>query len=194
MKYPTLLIPLLLLLLAGAGCNTTPQEKVSVGNDAMSEHCKMMPQMAGCEVYKNNPVAPLANVSRRIDSLNEAKKQTEAALQNGASYSVNASFVKNTVNGKTIRMLAYNGQIPGPILRVHQGGNIKINFTNNLDEPTTIHWHGLRLDNANDGVPDMTQPPVNPGGTFTYSLKFPDAGLYWYHPHIREDYQQELGM
>jgi FtsP/CotA-like multicopper oxidase with cupredoxin domain len=57
-----------------------------------------------------------------------------------------------------------------------------------------VHWHGLRLDNLNDGVPYTTQQPVNPGNSYTYRLKFPDAGLYWYHPHIREDYQKELGL
>ena len=57
-----------------------------------------------------------------------------------------------------------------------------------------MHWHGVRLDNANDGTPDLTQPAVPPGGEFIYRLRFPDAGIYWYHPHVREDVQQELGL
>lgn len=201
MNHKTLFISLGTLLLVGAGCSNAPQTKPGMmgiqpetETDALREHCKMMPSMAGCEKYKNQPETPLVRIDRRIDGLNDAKEQTDVMLQNGASYTLDASFVRKTINGKTIRMLAYNGQIPGPILRVNQGDAITIPFTNRLDEPTTVHWHGLRLDNANDGVPDVTQSPVDPSGTFTYNLKFPDAGLYWYHPHIREDYQQELGM
>ena len=61
-------------------------------------------------------------------------------------------------------------------------------------QPTTVHWHGIRLDHRSDGVPDLSQPAVPPGGHFTYRLRFPDAGIYWYHPHVREDIQQELGL
>jgi len=57
-----------------------------------------------------------------------------------------------------------------------------------------VHWHGLRLENRYDGVPHETQAPIPVGGRFTYRIQFPDAGLYWYHPHIREDYTQELGQ
>jgi FtsP/CotA-like multicopper oxidase with cupredoxin domain len=59
---------------------------------------------------------------------------------------------------------------------------------------TTVHWHGLRLENQYDGVPHETQEPIAPGARYTHRLTFPDAGLYWYHPHIREDYAQEMGL
>ena len=65
---------------------------------------------------------------------------------------------------------------------------------NDGDTEATVHWHGLRLDNAYDGVPFETQPPIEIGGEFTYRLRFPDAGLYWYHPHIREDYGLDMGL
>ncbi len=91
-------------------------------------------------------------------------------------------------------MYAYNGQIPGPLLRVKQGSAVFINVTNRLDAPTIVHWHGLRLDNRFDGVPDITQPPIEPGGSFLYRLDFPDEGVYWYHTHMREELQQELGL
>lgn len=110
------------------------------------------------------------------------------------SLSLSADIIKKEVNGGEIRMFGYNGQIPGPIIKVKQGEELEIEFTNNLDQDTTVHWHGLRLDNEFDGVPGMTQEPIQPGQKFIYKLKFPDAGLYWYHPHIREDYQQELGL
>ena len=69
-----------------------------------------------------------------------------------------------------------------------------VRFTNRIDRPTTIHWHGIRLDNRFDGVPFVTQDPVPPDGSFTYEVRFPDPGLYWYHPHHREDVTQDLGL
>ena len=91
-------------------------------------------------------------------------------------------------------MLAYNGSIPGPTLRVRQGSEITVHVRNDADIEATVHWHGLRLDNAYDGVPHETQAPIAVGGDFTYRLRFPDAGLYWYHPHIREDYGLDMGL
>ena len=91
-------------------------------------------------------------------------------------------------------MLAYNGSIPGPTLRVRQGSEITVHVRNDADIEATVHWHGLRLDNAYDGVPHETQAPIPVGGDFTYRLRFPDAGLYWYHPHIREDYGLDMGL
>ena len=93
-----------------------------------------------------------------------------------------------------VRMLAYNGSIPGPTLRVRQGSEITVHVRNDADIEATVHWHGLRLDNAYDGVPHETQAPIPVGGDFTYRLRFPDAGLYWYHPHIREDYGLDMGL
>jgi FtsP/CotA-like multicopper oxidase with cupredoxin domain len=93
-----------------------------------------------------------------------------------------------------VRMLGYNGSIPGPTLKVDQGAEIIVHVTNQGDLDTTVHWHGLRLENKYDGVPHETQAPIPVGGGFTYRIQFPDAGLYWYHPHIREDYTQELGL
>ena len=91
-------------------------------------------------------------------------------------------------------MLGYNGSIPGPTLRVRQGSEVIVNVTNDGDLDTTVHWHGLRLENKYDGVPHETQLPIPVGGSFTYRIRFPDPGLYWYHPHIREDYTQEMGL
>ena len=94
----------------------------------------------------------------------------------------------------TVRMLAYNGSVPGPTLRVRQGSELVVNVANETDLEATVHWHGLRLDNRFDGVPHVTQEPVPPGGRFRYIVRFPDAGIYWYHPHVREDVQQDLGL
>ena len=91
-------------------------------------------------------------------------------------------------------MLAYNGSVPGPTLRVRQGSEITVVVHNDGDTEATVHWHGLRLDNQYDGVPYETQDPIPVGGTFTCRLRFPDEGLYWYHPHVREDYGLDMGL
>ena len=90
-------------------------------------------------------------------------------------------------------MLAYNGSIPGPTFRVPEGATVTVHVTNEGDLEATVHWHGLRLENRYDGTHD-TQSPIPVGGTFTYELHVPDPGAYWYHPHIREDYGQEMGL
>ncbi|WP_165556010.1 multicopper oxidase family protein [Kribbella pittospori] len=92
-----------------------------------------------------------------------------------------------------VRMLAYNGSVPGPTMRVQQGSEVVINVTNEADTEATVHWHGLRLQNAYDGTHE-TQTPMQVGQSFSYRLQFHDPGLYWYHPHIREDYGQEMGL
>src|SRR3954468_6132291 len=90
-------------------------------------------------------------------------------------------------------MLAYNRSIPGPTLVVREGSTITVDVVNDGDLAATVHWHGLRLDNRYDGTHE-TQQAIPVGGRFSYQLTFPDPGVYWYHPHIREDYGQELGL
>jgi FtsP/CotA-like multicopper oxidase with cupredoxin domain len=102
--------------------------------------------------------------------------------------------VRKQIGDRTVRMLSYNRSIPGPLLRVQQGTEVTVEVTNNADLEQTVHWHGLRLENRFDGVPYETQKPIPVGGRFAYQLQFPDAGLYWYHPHVREDYGQEMGL
>ena len=89
---------------------------------------------------------------------------------------------------------AYNGSIPGPTIHGRKGQTIEVEFVNNLDEPSSIHWHGLIVDNAMDGVPGVTQDPVKPGESFTYRLKLQDAGTYWYHPHLNSSEQLGRGL
>lgn len=92
------------------------------------------------------------------------------------------------------RVMYYNQSIPGPVIRIPQGRESIIQFHNALDEPSSVHWHGLRIDNAMDGVPHVTQPPVLPGERFEYRLQPPDAGTYWYHTHMRSWAQLALGL
>src|SRR3989338_3444371 len=115
-------------------------------------------------------------------------------LQSGDTYDLVASPVKKEIGGKIYTMLAYNGSIPGPLIKVGQGAEVTLNFKNDTDIETTLHSHGVRLGNAFDGTPPLTQEAMKPGESFTYKIKFPDVGMYWYHPHVREDYAQELGL
>ncbi len=118
-------------------------------------------------------------------------------LKDGDTFELTAEMVKQEVGNRIIKRLAYNRQIPGPVIEVEKNAKIKIKFTNKLDVETTLHSHGLRVDDDFDGVPiDMggKQENMKPGESFTYELTFPDVGVFWYHPHIREDYTQEMGL
>lgn len=89
---------------------------------------------------------------------------------------------------------AYNGRVPGEALRYRRGETLDIELLNRLNDPTTIHWHGIRVPNGMDGVPDLTQAPVAPGDRFRYRFPLPDAGTYWYHPHWGTPEQVERGL
>jgi FtsP/CotA-like multicopper oxidase with cupredoxin domain len=88
----------------------------------------------------------------------------------------------------------YDGRVPGPEIRVRQGERLRVVVENRLPEDTTVHWHGIRLPNAMDGVPHVTQKPIAPGGHFTYEFECPDAGTYWYHPHQSSAEQVGRGL
>ena len=143
-----------------------------------------------------NSIEPINSefYSTSVVGLEKSNPSEEILLSEGEVYSLDARFVKHIIDGKEVRMMGYNGQMPGPIIKVKQGEIAYIEFTNNLDMETTVHWHGIRLKNEFDGVPGVTQNPVLPGESFMYEINFKDEGVYWYHPHIREDYQQELGL
>jgi FtsP/CotA-like multicopper oxidase with cupredoxin domain len=125
--------------------------------------------------------------------LQEAGRPQVVELSDGDSFDLEIVPVAKQVGDATVRMLAYNGSIPGPTLKVQEGSTVTVNVTNQGDLEATVHWHGLRLENRYDGTHD-TQAPIPVGETFTYLVHVPDAGAYWYHPHIREDYGQELGL
>jgi FtsP/CotA-like multicopper oxidase with cupredoxin domain len=88
----------------------------------------------------------------------------------------------------------YDGVVPGPTLRVKRGDDVRVRLVNELPEPTVVHWHGLRLPNAMDGVPHLTQHPIAPGESFDYRFRAPDAGTFWYHTHLYSSEQLERGL
>jgi FtsP/CotA-like multicopper oxidase with cupredoxin domain len=88
----------------------------------------------------------------------------------------------------------YNGSVPGPLIRAKVGDRLIVHFTNSLPEPTTIHWHGLRVPNEMDGAPGATQEPIPTDGAFRYEFELRDAGTYWYHPHTDSSAQVGRGL
>ena len=115
-------------------------------------------------------------------------------LEPGTTYELTAAVAEGPLANGSAVWFAYNGQVPGPILRVAQGANVTLLFRNDLPVPTTVHWHGVRVAQAMDGVVPTSQNEVPPGGSFRYELRFVDEGVFWYHPHVREDVQQERGL
>ncbi len=119
-------------------------------------------------------------------------RATEAAHFQLAAAAADAPLV--VPQGPPTRAWLYNGEAPGPVLRARQGDTLIVDMENRLDEPTTVHWHGLRVPNAMDGVPHFSQTPIAPGESFRYSLPLNDAGTFWYHPHINSSEQLGRGL
>jgi FtsP/CotA-like multicopper oxidase with cupredoxin domain len=96
--------------------------------------------------------------------------------------------------GKTVQAWTYDGRIPGPLIRAHVGDRVIVHFVNDLPQPTTVHWHGVRVPIEMDGVPDISQPEIKTGDSFTYDFVVRDAGLFWYHPHVMSAAQVGYGL
>jgi FtsP/CotA-like multicopper oxidase with cupredoxin domain len=128
-----------------------------------------------------------------VEGLPEARRPEVVELSDGEEFDLEIVPVKKRIGDATVRMLAYNGSVPGPTLKIPQDATITVHVTNRGDLDATVHWHGLRLENRYDGTHE-TQAPIPVGEKFTYRVTVPDPGAYWYHPHIREDYGQEMGL
>jgi FtsP/CotA-like multicopper oxidase with cupredoxin domain len=126
-------------------------------------------------------------------NLPRAQAPREVSVGPGQTFNLSFSKVGWSVGGKTLPGISYGGSIPGPVLRVQQGSKINLVFDNQTDMQTTLHPHGLRLDYRFDGVPYVGQDPIEPGDPFKYELEFPDPGVYWYHPHVRDWSIRDMG-
>src|SRR6184192_1752291 len=146
------------------------------------------------QAMEARPIDPQDLFTTETAGLADVSRPSVIRLHDGDRFDLRISPVRKGIDDAVLRMLAYNGSIPGPTLHVDQGSEIVVQATNDGDIEATVHWHGLRLENRYDGVPQETQAPIPIGGTFSYRLQFPDAGLYWYHPHMREDFAQEMGL
>ena len=125
--------------------------------------------------------------------LPEARAPELVELSDSDRFDMRIAPVAKQLGDARVRMLAYNGSIPGPMLKVKEGSEIVVDVENQSDMDATVHWHGLRLENRYDGT-HQVQHPIAVGERFTARVTFPDPGIYWYHPHIREDYGQEMGL
>ncbi len=183
-------------------------------DNSMKEHCKMMPEMKWCEKYSDKKVDDemwdmkwmwmmwkmwgWEIFDNDIENLPEAKKSEIIVLKDWDTYEMVASAVKQEVGNRTIKRLAYNGMIPWPLLQVEKWAKIKLKLTNKLGFETTLHSHWLRLDDSKfDWLPSTMwgeQKPMKDWESFIYELNFPDTWVFWYHPHMREDYTQEMWL
>ena len=120
----------------------------------------------------------------------------EPRLEKGAKvFDLETSIVQWEVEpGRRVEAWTYNGQVPGPQIRVREGDRVRLNLKNGLEESTAIHFHGLEVPNDQDGVPFITQPPVKPGETYTYEFIVPNAGSHMYHSHHNSAKQVGLGL
>jgi suppressor of ftsI len=169
---------------------TSPSVRLLAHRDLMTPFAPGAAAVTGMSgMDHDDAVLPL-----RAGTAPVARASTTIALRDGDTLSLVAMRVERRVAGRSFIGYGYNGEYPGPTLQVTRGSRVTVRFENRIDQPTTVHWHGLRLDNRSDGVAGLTQDLVPSGGTFTYSLRFPDAGIFWYHSHEREDVQQGLGL
>ena len=104
--------------------------------------------------------------------------------QNVVERTLRAAATRFDLGGTQVDTWAYDGVVPGPILRATAGDFMRITLDNQLPTDTTVHWHGIRLRNAADGVPGLTQNPVSSGQKFVYEFTVPDPGTYFFHPHV----------
>lgn len=133
---------------------------------------------------------PLATQESGLQELSYNVTDNGTKVFNLTAAPVRWPILKDT----TVTAWAYNGMVPGPLIRVTNGDKVKILITNNLPEPTTIHWHGIQVPNNMDGIPDETQEPIAPGDVFTYEFVAKPAGTYWYHSHFDSDKQISVGL
>ncbi|HEV8357112.1 MAG TPA: multicopper oxidase family protein [Gemmatimonadales bacterium] len=137
---------------------------------------------------------PFLPSAERAAIIPDARPRQVVRLGNGDTLVLTAGPVRQTVKGQSFIGYGYNGQVPGPLIWAQQGSTIQVRFRNHTEWPSTVHWHGVRLANRFDGADGVTQGTVPPGGAFDYTVHLPDAGLFWYHPHRRDDILRDLGL
>jgi FtsP/CotA-like multicopper oxidase with cupredoxin domain len=135
------------------------------------------------------------NSKALVDEFSGAYKKDIVPNGNIVEFNMTAEESEEEIfDGVKTKVWSYNGTVPGPQLRIKLGDTLKINFTNKLPQETTVHFHGVRVPNAMDGVPGVTQDPIKPGEKFVYEFTPKDAGTFWFHPHVRTSEQMERGL
>jgi FtsP/CotA-like multicopper oxidase with cupredoxin domain len=137
---------------------------------------------------------PFSNTPLLVPPSSVPVAHSTSVVLNASPYDLTLLPRQFMIDDAPLSLMTYNGQLPGPTFIAQKGSKHTIRVHNTLPYETTVHWHGLRLEHRFDGVPDVTQAPIKPNASFTYELMFPDEGVFWYHPHVREDFQQEGGL
>jgi suppressor of ftsI len=153
-----------------------------------------MPMLPGLEMAVPPATAWLPHFDLEPADFPLAEPSRPVFLADGDTLDLRVAPVRRTIRGREYLMYGYNDQYPGPFIRAERGSTVVVRVRNEIRFPTTVHWHGIRLDYRFDGVPGISQPPIAPGEEFVYEIHVPDAGMFWYHPHVREDVQQDLGL
>lgn len=176
---------------ASAGPAPTPDDGAEGDVDPSDGHGSSAD--AGAEEEVEIPpqveLASTAVKSERVERL-------EPEMQDGVKvFTLEAEEVQwEFIPGKAVTAWGYNGQVPGPEVWVNEGDRVRINFTNNLPVPTTVHWHGVRVPNEMDGVPGVTQDAIEPGESFVYEFDATPSGTFWYHSHFDSARQLDMGL
>ena len=137
--------------------------------------------LAGCSSTSTSKTTSFVKPGSTAVTAAEAKRRSTGAVVKRA---LTAEPVTLDLGGKTAKTWAYRGASATEPLRGNVGDTLKVALTNGLPDPTSVHWHGLALRNDMDGVPNLTQEPVQPGGSFAYEFTLPEAGTFWFHPHV----------
>lgn len=151
------------------------------------------PMLPGLENERPGVRPFLPGSDRPADLVPSGPSET-VHLSEGDTLLLEAEPVGSEIGGRLLPMYGFDGQSPGPTLVVKRGGHVVVRLVNHTELPTSLHWHGVRVPNAADGVTGLTQDPVAPGKRFDYDLEFPDVGVFWYHPHHHQTIGQDLGL
>ena len=199
---PQLMVVTLLTLIALAAAVAIPASFINLSYSAEDVGGVIMPP--GMVMSRDTPAGAMREmaavnpdeVSFEASTAASGGRLLEPDLVGGTKvFDLEASVIGwNILPDQQVEAYAFNGQVPGPQIRVTQGDRLQINVTNHLPEETSVHWHGLILPNEMDGAAEVTQPPIAPGETFRYEFTARDAGTYFYHSHYEPDRQQGLGL
>ena len=199
---PQLMVVTFLTLIALFAAIAIPASFINLSYSAEDVGGVIMPP--GMVMSRDTPAAAMREMAAVDPGEVEHEAPTDATggapLQAQVDGGVKVFELETSVVGwnilpeQQVEAYAFNRQVPGPQIRVDEGDRLRINVTNNLEEPTSVHWHGLILPNEMDGAADVTQAPIEPGSTFTYEFTAGEAGTYFYHSHFEPDRQQALGL
>jgi FtsP/CotA-like multicopper oxidase with cupredoxin domain len=187
----------------GAESSATPSPESDMNGMNMMDHMTatpMMPMdsmdMMGADTGMGHAMQPISAEGVSSATQDRGGQPLDYRIEDGVKvFELTAQPVLwNILDDVTVTAWTYNGTVPGPMIRVMEGDTVRIIFTNHLPEPTTIHWHGMEVPNAMDGVPGMTQDPVQPGETFIYEFVAQPAGTFMYHSHFNSDIQVGVGL